>query len=908
MVVPRATVRPPGIVGRDLELQRVEAFAAEVGAPGRSLVLVGDAGIGKTTLWEHGVARCRAAHAQVLVTRPSEDDRDSPAQGLHDLFDRHPAYPDLARDRPVVERSRWVLDQLRTLAAHGPVVVAVDDLPWLDDITWRTLRFALRRLRDEPVSLLATARTWSPERLAAPAPGLDGVELLDLPRLEAVSLRRIVTAAAPTLSLPVAAQVGDLAHGNPFFALELARAHRLGTTVTPDGSPLAALGHRVARLPAGTLRLVRLLALAGPSPLRVLAAAGDLDNIDDAVRPGLEADVVALERDDVLRFTHPLIATAVLAGMHALDRRALHAALARAVTEPDARAVHLAGAAEGVDAAAADEIEAAALRLARRGAPRVAADLLADSVRLTAPGDAEASVRRTVAEMMQRATAGDLPTAVGIADALLARLDPGPLRAAVVTGRVVLEFTNAEAILRAALDDVPGDESDDTARLRGRLLALLGWLLAIHLGRVEEGLGHAQAALDIGRSLDDAVLVAQAASAVSTASLLLGRRADGLIDEAVARGAEVVQSQLALWPRVLRGRQQLWDGYLGPARADLEQMHRTAMSNGAEFQRSYRLSDLALVALAAGDLASAAQHVEDGTEAALDCGDERAMAWLAYPAGLLAALRGCDTARAHADRLDSWAGRVGERPRHAMAGHVRGVLATAHGRWSDALQELLRALSALDSLGYAHPGAVPVLPQAIHAACQAGDADSVEHLRDRLHRQSAALRSPWADAGLLAATGQLMLLRDDPASLDTLGRAHDRLADLGYRLDAARVGAFVLAAALRTGRRQVVRDLGGRCLATFEAAGVRGWDDVVRAHLDRVRGASDDGLTPTEAEIAALVADGLRNREIAVRMFVSESTVEAHLTRTYRKLGLRNRAELSRRVERSGVSAGVSPL
>ena len=118
----------------------------------------------------------------------------------------------------------------------------------------------------------------------------------------------------------------------------------------------------------------------------------------------------------------------------------------------------------------------------------------------------------------------------------------------------------------------------------------------------------------------------------------------------------------------------------------------------------------------------------------------------------------------------------------------------------------------------------------------------------------------------------------------------------------------MLAAALRAGRRQSAREDGERCLTTFLEARVRGWDAVVVELLGRVRDTTDDDLTPTESEIAGLVADGLRNREIAARMFVSESTVEAHLTRTYRKLGLRNRAELSRRVERSGVSTGVSPL
>ena len=200
---------------------------------------------------------------------------------------------------------------------------------------------------------------------------------------------------------------------------------------------------------------------------------------------------------------------------------------------------------------------------------------------------------------------------------------------------MVLDFTDA----RGSSCGPRSTRCPTTGRPRTRACAAgcsgcSGWLLGIHLGRLDEGLALARAALETGRAHDDAVLVAQAASAVSTTSLLLGRRVDGLIEEAVAVGTEVVQSQLALWPQVLHGRQQLWDGHLGRARTNLESMHRSARSNGAEFQRAYRLDDLAQVALAAGDLDLAAQHVGDGSEAARDCGDERALAWLAYPAGL----------------------------------------------------------------------------------------------------------------------------------------------------------------------------------------------------------------------------------------------------------------------------------
>ncbi|WP_203751613.1 helix-turn-helix transcriptional regulator [Cellulomonas chitinilytica] len=898
----RTTTPPRGeIVGRDAELARVEELVRTLDTGARSLVLVGEAGIGKTTLWTHAVARCRDAGARVLVTRPAEEDRHSAGQGLRDLLDGHRLPDDvprthlLADDLPALDRSRATLDALRALAGHGPVVVAVDDLPWLDDVTWRALRFALRRLTDARVSLLATARTWAPDTLTTAVPDVGpGVDLLAVGALSPVDLRRLVVAALPGTSAPCALRAGELAHGNPFFALELARTARDPSARAPrDGAPLAALAARVHGLPPDTLHLARLLAVAGPAPVPFLAAVGHLADVERAVRPGLDSDTFTLGPDFVLRFTHPLIATAVLAATNTLDARELRRALADAVTDPDTRAVHLARAVATPDVAVADELEAAAARVARRGAPQLAADLLADAARVTPPGDVEPRVRRTLARMMQCATAGDLPAALRLADGLLDELGPGPLRAQVVTGRVVLEFTDAEAFLRTSLDDVPADGLPDHELLRGRLLGLLGWLLGIHLGRPADGLRHASDALAIGRAHRDTVLVAQAAAAVGTTSLLLGRRADDLVEEAVRLGPEVVQSQLALWPRVLQGRHQLWDGRLPAARTNLEVMYRSAVANGAEFQRSYRLADLAHVALAQGDLDLAAQHAVDGLEAADDCGDERAVAWLAYPAGLVAALRGDEAgATWGAARLEHWAARVGERPRSAMAGHVRGTLAASRQDWGAALDHLLGALALLDHLGFAHPGVVPVLPHAVAAATHAGATGTVEHLADRLRHQAEHLGAPWADAQALAARGQLLLLRDDADAHPTLAGARQAMDALGYHLDAARTAVFEVAAALRAGRRLAVRQVAEDAHATFAAQRVRGWETVALDLLARVRGGPDDELTATEQEVAGLVSAGLRNREVAGRLFVSESTVEAHLTRVYRKLGVRNRAEL----------------
>jgi DNA-binding CsgD family transcriptional regulator len=893
------------MVGRELERARVDDFVADLDHHTWSLALIGEAGIGKTTLWGHAVDRCLRTGVRVLTARPSEDDRHSAGQGLLDLFDdlgEHEAevsglVSSWASDDDValLDRCRQALELLRILAGAGPVVLAIDDLPATDDVTQRVLRFALRRLVDEPVALLVTARDWHPRTAIRLGSDLAcGVELLELQPMGSAELRRVISAAVPGARAAIVTQAVDLAHGNPFFAIELARG-RPGSISVPEDSPLAALSRRIADLPRDTLHLAQLLATSGPSPLVVLAAAGDLEHLDAALRAGLDADMFVLEPDFVLRFSHPLLSTVVLAGMNALDRQAAHATLAEAVPDPDARAAHLAQAVIGPETGAAAEVEAAAMRLARRGAPRVAADLLGHSARLTPPADQPALVRRALAEMMQWATAGELPTALQLANGLLRRLKPGRLRAEVITGRVVLDFTDAEQVLRAALDDV-GDDSDPAPEhLRGQLLGLLGWLLAIHLGRVREGLEHARSGLEIGRSLGDQVLVAQAASTVSTACLLLGERRDDLIAEAVTLGGAVVSSQLAQWPAVLQGRQQLWDGHLARARANFDTMYHRAVGNGAEFQRPYRLCDMAQAALAAGCLDLAEQHAEEGLEAAGDSGDERAATWLAYPRGLIAAMRGdADGAYQSAERLDWWSARTGERPRQAMARHIRGLLDAARQEWQAGLEQLLAALAVLDDIGYVHPGPIPVLPHAIQLGGLAGLTDQVAALHARLRRQCLDLGSPWADAQLSSATGQLALLRDQPSAFDVLTGARADLARLGYRLDAARTGVFLAAAGLRAGHRRDVLPGIASVLADFTVNRVCGWDVMARELHDRAGGAGDEELTVTEHEIAQQASAGRRNKEIAARLFVSESTVEAHLTRIYRKLGMRSRAELAR--------------
>lgn len=237
-----------------------------------------------------------------------------------------------------------------------------------------------------------------------------------------------------------------------------------------------------------------------------------------------------------------------------------------------------------------------------------------------------------------------------------------------------------------------------------------------------------------------------------------------------------------------------------------------------------------------------------------------------------------------------------------MAEHVRGTLAASGRRWDAALDHHLTALTVLDRLGVAHPGVVPVLPVAIQLAVLAERADVIAPLCERLGGAVSSPGSPWVEAQAMAARGHLMLVADDPSSLPALADAHARLDHLGYHLDAARLGCSLALAGLRFGRRREVRPALTAAYDLLLRQRILGWVELADELRQRVCGGPDlTRLTVTEKQVATLVADGSRNKEIAARLFVAESTVEAHLTRIYRKLGLRNRTDLTSQV-RSGTS------
>jgi DNA-binding CsgD family transcriptional regulator len=328
-------------------------------------------------------------------------------------------------------------------------------------------------------------------------------------------------------------------------------------------------------------------------------------------------------------------------------------------------------------------------------------------------------------------------------------------------------------------------------------------------------------------------------------------------------------------------------------------MSRVSRRSGTEVHHPYSMFDLALVECAAGNLAAAEAHVRGGIEAARDAEDGWGTRLLLYPLALVEAWLGrTDTARAAAERRLAEARANGESPGIVRARGVLGLLALAEGDTETAAAQLAQAAALLDAMGFAHPGAFPVLPDAIEALACSGDVAAADALLARLDRQAAAVDSAWAVAAADRARGALLVARGlHGDALEPLDRGVAELDRLGYRPDAARAVFLRGRALLRGGQRVQAADAFADARRRFAAVGAPVWEARAVAELERAApGRASGTLTPAERRVAGLVAEGRRNREIGQLLFMSLGTVEGHLTRTYRKLGIRSRSELARLV------------
>ena len=274
--------------------------------------------------------------------------------------------------------------------------------------------------------------------------------------------------------------------------------------------------------------------------------------------------------------------------------------------------------------------------------------------------------------------------------------------------------------------------------------------------------------------------------------------------KAVGLAEEIGGPRLGGSPRAWLAKQRFWAGDLAGARTLFETVLADDVRSGNELERPYRLYDLALLECAAGNLAAADERVRQGIEAARDAENADAEGWLLFPQGLILAWLGRSAeARVAAERLLEWTGRRGGLPWIVRAKSVLGLLALSEDDAAAAARELSEAASLLEEMGLAHPGALPILPDAVEALARSGDTDSAAQLLERLERQAADVDSAWGRAAGERSRGVLLLAQGEPdAAAAAFERAADEFDRLGSPPGAARAVLGHGRALLRGGHRR----------------------------------------------------------------------------------------------------------
>jgi DNA-binding CsgD family transcriptional regulator len=920
------------LIGRDIETARISGFLGGIPSGPRVQLIEGEAGIGKTTLLKDGHNAALRLGFTVLSAYPVESEVPLEFAGLADLLDTVPAA--LVDELPVPQRqavrqavlraepaqrsadprttATAVLTLLRSLASRHPVVVVVDDLPWLDPPSARALSFALRRLRLEPVGLLAAVRTdWSadPPPLAIDSVPAGRVDRVRLGPLSLGAIRELLdtrTTLSPGRSLLL--RLHEASGGNPLFALELAsRAYASlppalhDTLEVPDSLRRLVLG-RVTGLRSGARDVLLVSSLSTEPGLPVIcAAARDPTTSHADLEEGIQAGLLARTGAGIA-FVHPLMRSVVAEQAPAVDRRAAHRRLADVVRSPRARARHLALGADGPDEEVAVELEAAARTASHRGACDTAGDLAELAVTLTPLAQLESQWRRIAMAAEERFKASDPARACRLLERIIDVMPAGPARAELLRRLARYRtycgapLTAWAAVLARALDEAGDDTALRTAILMDQAMA------ASHAGNLREAIRTVDMTLELAGQTGDKAVAAQCCAVLAFATFLLGNglRTD-LVSRALAGPPQSPRLTMDLRPNVAVGHLLHWTGDLDGARVLYEQEYARATEHGVQTGLPFVLWALAENEGWAGHWPRAEQLAAEGCRLAEDAGGPAAIAFMSAARGLLHVYRGrIDAGLRDATRAVELASELGMPLPAAAAAQAFGVAFLSMGDAPGAHERLGPLAKTVLASGVAEPALCRFVPDEIEALTRLGDLGLAEALLGPFEAQSARLGRGWGVATAGRCRGLLLAARGDlagaAAALDA-GLAAHRLLAMPFE-----EGRTLLVAGevhRRARHKQKATHFLQAALTIFERLGAPQWQSRVVGELARVgtqatpRGAGPV-LTAAEQQVANLVAAGQTNAEVAAGLFMGQRTVEAHLSRVYRKLSVRSRRELSR--------------
>jgi DNA-binding CsgD family transcriptional regulator len=908
------------LVGRDEELARLCAFLDRRGnGSATAFLLEGEPGVGKTALWRSGVAYAHELEFRVLLARPSEPERMLSFAALadlladaHDLIGRLPAVQRLplsvallledahgvAPDRRAIGVA--LLATLRMLVQDRPLLIAVDDVQWVDSPSAAALAFALRRVAGEPLCMLVTERTGSRSVVRLELESAFPLERLELGPLSLGALQRLLRErVGSTFPRPILRRIHEHSGGNPFFALELARAMQVrGTVLSPaDELPVPRdlerlLAERLERLPWETKEpLAAVAALAEPT-LDLVA--------EEMLEPAIADGVLVLDGDHI-RFAHPLLAAVAYRRLAPRARRVLHRRLAELVADLEQRARHCALGADGPDPELAAMLDAAAAQAYARGAPEAAADLAERAIQLTGPADRQTGALRRTTAAGYHVVAGDDRRARALLDDALADDPVGHARARVleqlaeIEGEVDLE--RGIAIMREALENARGDDA-----LEAKILALLSYWLH---NAPTEAEPYARSAVKIAERVGDPVLLAGALCSLATIEFWLGRGLrPELWERALELDARCEAMPIALRPVTQFGWACKWAGDVDRSRVLLERARQIGYERG-DSTVSAPLFYSCNLELLAGDWHHGLELARELS--ALAAQSERpneAVTGLCAELVLQAHLGNESEARRCAAEALILAERAWVPNAIRVTNFGLSLLELSLDRPAKALEHARRATSADRERGVEEPGMLFSFSIEIEAAIAVGEWEEAEELLDWVERRAVRLDREWALAcahrcrGLLAGASG-----DEFGAAESFERALAEHERVQYRrFERARTLLAQGETLRRYKKRRAAREAIGSARDLFEELGAQLWAAKARRELARIggRAASGSGLTEGERRIAELVATGKSNKEAAAALFVSVHTVEDALKRVYRKLGVHSRTELAHHLNADG--------
>jgi DNA-binding CsgD family transcriptional regulator len=908
------------LVGRDSELRSVESVLAAGADNGGALLLIGEAGVGKTALLDAAQEAAEASGTRVIRSAGVQFEADLSYAALNQLLlplhEEIERLPKTARDalrvvcgigdvsapEPLaIAIANATVALLRAIEADGPVAVIVDDVSWLDRPSATALAFLARRVNGMRVAFFASSRPIGGSFFEHA-----GLPEHELRALDEDAAHELLRRRYPTLALRVRQRVVAEAEGNPLALLELpemlSSPQRTSERPLPAVMPLShrlesAFASRVNDLPAVTRELLLFAALEGTGSLGTLArgdgTAWQLDDLAPAERDRL---IRVDDNTRRLKFRHPLIRSAVIESSSVDDRRRAHLALADLlVDKPERRAMHLAHATTEPDEDVAGLVEQAAVMMAARGDGVAAVAALTRAADLSPRRD-DRSRRLGAAAFIGATATGDFQDVPKLLEQARAA-DPdfgGSLLAAAAAAYLIMtgdgDVDTAHRLLVSAIEHRAGDYRTDDEALSSAL-SVLGFV-CYSGGRADlwEPYHTAVAQLEGEVPLDHYLTDRIWANPARASAQALQR-----LDEAIATIDESPEQRnlgtiaiTALYADRIAGcREALWRIVRGPPG-----------ESAAAFGINAR-SLLGADALAAGRWDEVKRLTDEGLElcdayASNNVSIRHTTFW--YLQAMLAAAHGDDDAtRSLTNRLTRWAAPRGIGVTVAMAHHALGLAAIGRGDF----EEAYRATVAVSPPGELASHVAPALWVAfdlVEAASRTGRREEAAAHAAALEASNIAAISPRL---ALVARGSAALVAPDDRAATMFEKAISTPGAQQWPFELARVQLMYGEHLRRARRVPEARTQLTSARDCFERLGATPWSTranhelrasgaVRRAHGDLATGT----LTVQEREIASLAAAGLTNKEIAVQLLMSPRTVGAHLYRIFPKLGITSRAAL----------------